>query len=313
MGLLLWIPLIRLGPGNEWNKTVDKRFTNQGDKIVRLNRIICLVAVTGICTVQAAEKTYDRLRGPDPSAVMRSRATGQNDFQWQGRVAAGRAIEINGIFGNIRAEATSGSEVEVIANKHSRRSNPDEVQIRVLNHDGGVTICAVYPRGDPGEPNDCHPGGGNSHTHNNDVRVDFTVRVPSDVRLVARTVDGDVDAESLNGEVEACSVLGNIRISTAGYARAKTVTGSITASLGDANWPGQIAFETITGEISVKLPANLNTEVHAESTVGNISTEFPLTVQGSLNRQAMNGTIGNGGRKLVLKTISGPIRLLRAT
>ena len=280
---------------------------------MRLNQIICLVAVIGICAVQSAEKTYSHLSWPNSNTVSSPSETGLNDFQWQGAVAAGRAIEIIGIFGNIRAEATAGSEVEVVANKHARRSNPDEVQIRMLKHSGGVTICAVYPRGDAGEPNDCQPGGGNSHTHNNDVRVDFTVRVPAGVRLVARTVDGDVDAVSLGSDVEACSVLGSIRISTSRYARARTVTGSIVASLGDANWPGKIEFETVTGEITLRLPASSNTELHAESTTGNISTEFPLTVQATLNRQEMNGTIGNGGRKLVLKTITGPIKLLRAT
>jgi len=271
------------------------------------------VAVVSICTAQAAESTYRFLPGSNPRAVSNDLEIAQNDFEWHGQILAGRAIEINGIFGNIRSEATSGSQVEVVARKHARRSDPNEVQVRVVKHDGDVTICAVYPRGEPGEPNDCQPGGGNSHTHNNDVRVDFTVRVPSGVRLVARTVDGDVDAASLQGEVEANSVLGNIRISTAGYARAKTVTGSINASLGKANWPGQIEFETITGEITLKLPADLNTEVNAESTTGDITTDFPLIVQGSLTRRAMKGTIGSGGRKLVLKTISGPIKLLRAS
>jgi hypothetical protein len=279
---------------------------------MRINLILCLIAVVSICTAQAAESTYSFLPQANPFAVSNDREIAQNDFEWQGPILAGRAIEINGIFGNIRSEATSGNQVEVVARKHARRSDPNEVQVRVLKHDGGVTICAVYPRGEPGEPNECQPGGGNSHTHNNDVRVDFTVQVPSGVRLVARTVDGDVDAALLNGDVEASSVLGNIRISTAGYARAKTVTGSITASLGDGKWPGQIEFETITGEISLKLPADLNTEVHAESTTGNISTDFPLIVRASLTRQAMNGTIGMGGRRLVLKTISGPIKLLRA-
>ena len=278
---------------------------------MRITRIICLVAVTGICLVQAAE-TRSYLALPNPSAASSPRVMAQNEFHWQGAITPGGAIEINGIFGSIRAEATSGSEVEVVAIKHAKRSNPDEVQIRMLKHDGGVTICAVYPRGDPGEPNVCEPGGGKSHTHNNDVRVDFTVRVPSGVRLIARTVDGNVEAALLDGNVEAYSVLGNIRISTAGYARAQTITGSITASLGNANWPGQIVFETITGEITLTLPARSNTELHAESITGVISTEFPLTVQASVGPRGMNGTIGNGGRRLLLKTINGDIKLLRA-
>jgi hypothetical protein len=278
---------------------------------MRLTRIICLVAITSLCLVRAA-KTYSYLASPNPSTTRSARVMGQNDFHWQGAVPPGRAIEINGIFGNIRAESIAGSEVEVVANKHAKRSNPDEVQIRMLKHDGGVTICAVYPRGDSGEPNQCEPGGGKSHTHNNDVHVDFTVRVPSGVRLIARTVDGNVEAALLDSNVEASSVLGNIRISTAGYARARTVNGSITASLGNANWPGQIEFETITGEITLKLPAGSNTELHAQTITGDISSEFPLTVQASIGSRGMNGTIGNGGRRLTLKTISGAIKLLRA-
>jgi hypothetical protein len=279
---------------------------------MRLNRIICFAVVTGLCMMQAA-KTYSYLSLPDPGTVSRPHQTGQSDFHWQGVIAAGRAIEISGIKGNIRAEATSGSEVEVVANKHAIRNNPDEVQIRTLEHNGGVTICAVYPRGDPGEPNECVPGDGKSHTHNNDVRVDFTVRVPAGVRLIARTVDGDIEAALLDANVEAYSIQGNIRISTAGYAQAKTITGSITASLGNANWPGRIEFETITGEITLKLPAMSNTELHAESNTGTISTEFPLIVQGTVGQKNMNGTIGDGGRKLVLKTNSGAIKLLRAS
>jgi hypothetical protein len=278
---------------------------------MRLNRIICLLAVTGACMAQTA-KTYT-LPLTNPTTASSSREIGEKNFHWQEVVAPGHAIEISGVFGNIRAEATSGNEVEVVANKHAEHSNPDEVQIRMLKHDGEVTICAVYPRGDAGEPNQCQPGDGKSHTHNNDVQVDFTVRVPSGVRLIARTVDGDVDVSSLTGNVEAYSVLGDIRISTGGYAQAKTITGSITASLGSANWPGQIEFETSTGEIALSMPAQSNTELSAESVTGIISTDFPLTVRGSVSPQTMNGTIGNGGRKLVLKTINGAIKLRRAT
>jgi DUF4097 and DUF4098 domain-containing protein YvlB len=69
---------------------------------------------------------------------------------------------------------------------------------------------------------------------------------------------------------------------------------------------------TITGEITLRLPAGTNTELHAETITGDISSEFPLSVQASVGRRGMNGTIGNGGRKLMLKTINGAIKLQRA-
>lgn len=262
--------------------------------------MICVVALIGLGL--APVSTYGYLSG-----------TNKDDFHWQGTIGSGQTIEISGIKGNIRAEATSGREVEVVAKKTADHSNPDEVQILKVEHAGGITICAVYPRGDAGEPNQCVPNNGKSHTHNNDVRVDFTVRVPVGVRLIARTVDGNVDAALRDSNVEAYSVTGSIRISTAGYAQAKTITGSITASMGNANWPGQLEFETITGEIALKLPVWSNTELHAESNSGNISTEFPLSVQGTVGPKSMNGTLGEGGRKLVLKTNSGTIKLLRAS
>jgi hypothetical protein len=256
--------------------------------------------------------TYNRLTLASPGPVSNAGQKTSDAFHWQGVIEPGNAIEIRGVLGDIRAEPSSGADVEVIANKHARRSNPDEVQIRTVKHNGGVTICAVYPTGDPGPPNECVPGGGSSHTHNNDVRVDFTVRVPAGVRFLPRTVIGDINATSLKGSIDASSVTGDIRISTSGYARAQTVSGSITASLGDTNWSDQIEFTTISGEIALSLPAGLNTEFEAETISGNISTEFPVTVQGSTGPRGMQGTIGYGGRKLKLKTISGAIKLLRA-
>jgi hypothetical protein len=44
-----------------------------------------------------------------------------------------------------------------VATKHGRRSDPAEVEIEVVEHAGGVTICAVYPS--PGSrPNECRQG-----------------------------------------------------------------------------------------------------------------------------------------------------------
>src|SRR5207342_1785998 len=76
------------------------------------------------------------------------------DFNWHGRVASGGVIEIKGVNGGIDATASSGSEVEVTAVKKARRSDPAGVEIKVVEHSGGVTICAVYPSSGS-RSNDC--------------------------------------------------------------------------------------------------------------------------------------------------------------
>jgi hypothetical protein len=116
-------------------------------------------------------------------------AQSTQDFRWSGRVAAGQTLEIKGINGAILAEAASGPDVEVVAHKSGRRSDPTEVTIEVIPHAGGVTVCALYPSVSGQEANRCAPGSeGRMNTQNNDVQVEFSVRVPAGVRLTARSV-----------------------------------------------------------------------------------------------------------------------------
>lgn len=246
------------------------------------------------------------------NAVVQDTASNE-EFRWRGNIARGRAIEIKGINGGVHAEAASGTEVEVVADKKGRRSDPKDVRIQVLEHADGVTICALYPSDDPNSPNVCEAGDRwRSRTRNNDVQVNFTVRVPAGVRFVGRTVNGGVEANSIGSDVEAYTVNGGVRVTATGHAQARTVNGSITASLGNANWTKPLEFKTVNGSITLDLPNDTSTQVEADTVNGDISTDFPLTVQGRLNRRHLSGTIGGGGRELRLKTVNGSIRLRRA-
>lgn len=235
------------------------------------------------------------------------------DFHWSGTVAAGQAIELKGINGSIDARAASGSEVEVTATKTARRSDPAAVEIKVVPHAGGVTVCAVYPSRAGSEPNDCTPGkGGRMNTSDNDVRVDFTVRVPAGVRLVARTVNGSVGVAGLRSEVEAYTVNGGVELETTAPARAETVNGAIRARIGAGKGSEPLAFATVNGSIEVAMPEGIGAEVQADTVNGGIETDFPLTVKGKIGHRRLSGTIGSGGRELRLSTVNGSIRLRRS-
>src|SRR5205823_15044838 len=97
------------------------------------------------------------LAGAACLALVPRAATGQNEFHWKGNVAPGKAIEIKGVNGDVRAVAGSG-DVEVTAVKHARTSDPDGVKIEVAQPRDGVTSCAVYPR-DGRREYICEPGG----------------------------------------------------------------------------------------------------------------------------------------------------------
>ncbi len=242
-----------------------------------------------------------------------SPAAAQGDFHWAGALSSGQKLEIKGVNGSIRASASGSGQAEVTATKESRRSNAADVRIEVVPHAGGVTICAVYPDVAGREPNRCGPGGeGKMNTRDNDTVVHFEVRVPYGVAFVGRTVNGEVNGEGLQGDVDVKTVNGSVKIDTTGTAVANTVNGSMNVSMGRTDWGSGASFKTVNGGITLTLPGVFDADLHAETLNGSITSDFPVTMTGEVSRRRLQGRIGSGGRELDLKTVNGSIKLLRA-
>jgi hypothetical protein len=236
-------------------------------------------------------------------------ATRQERWSWKGRIAAGRTIAIHGINGDVSAEPASGTEVEVLADKHGRRNEPEEIRMEVVEHDGGVTICALYPSSRSREATCSSEGMQHSNVRNNDVQVDFVVRVPRGVHFEGNTVNGDVEAMNLDGDVDVSTVNGGARLETnGGEARASSVNGGVTAVVRALGERG-LKFSTVNGGITVTLPAGLSVDLDAETVNGSITSDFPISVQGRMTPRKLAGRIGQGGRMLDLETVNGSIRI----
>ena len=245
--------------------------------------------------------------------VLASPALAQDRWTWRKAVAAGRTIEIKGVNGDISATAASGGQVEVIAKKSAKRSDPDDVKIQVVEHEGGVTICAVYPPGRDGKPNECLPGEkGRMNTRNNDTNVDWEVRVPRNVALTARTVNGGVEAAGITADAAGYTVNGDVRIAATGLARASTVNGSINVRMGRSNWTEELSFSTVNGGITLELPDPLEANVEASTVNGSFYSDWPLAVRGRFGPKRVSGKIGNGGRDLELSTVNGDIEIRKS-
>jgi hypothetical protein len=114
------------------------------------------------------------------------------------------------------------------------------------------------------------------------------------VKFVGRTINGGVEADSLNGDAEGYTVNGSVKLSTTGLALASTVNGSLNLSMGRAEWPNGAKFSTVNGGITLRLPTYLAAQLNASTENGDISSDFPITVTGQVSRRRLTGTIGNG-------------------
>jgi hypothetical protein len=234
------------------------------------------------------------------------------DFQWRSRLNSGQTVEIKGVNGAISAVASSSGDVEVVATKSARRSNPADVRVEVVPSSRGVTICAVYPDVAGKEPNRCAPGEqGRMNTQNNDTQVNFEVRVPAGINFIGHTVNGEINAVALQGDADVKTVNGSIKVSTSATAVASTVNGSLNVTMGRADFTDDASFKTVNGSITLNIAGGLDAELSAEVLNGSIISDFPITVRGSVTQRRLRGTIGNGGHRLDLSTVNGSIKLLR--
>ena len=128
-------------------------------------------------------------------------------------------------------------------------------------------------------------------------------RRPTQLVAQHRGIEGDVYAHTVNGSID---------IYATGLAEAATVNGSITVSMGRADWDGTLDFSTVNGGVTLEMPSDLSTEVSVSTVNGQISSDFPLTVEGRFSPRHLKGTIGGGGRSLVIKTVNGSIQIRRS-
>lgn len=286
--------------------------------LMRTTATLCLLF--SLASLPACSVSLDR----SPVLAFSGERVEGEPFEWQGRIAPGQTLEIKGVNGPIRAVAAAGDVARVRAIRTGRRNDPDLVRIEVVEYGGGVTVCAIYP-----EPssNECRPGGdGRVGSRNNDVSVSFLVEVPNAARFATRTINGDVVAEELAGEVRARTTNGdvrvergttvyarttngNIRIVSAAAAQASTTNGSITAELDPRGGTEPLTFSTTNGSITLLVPPGSDARIEARTTNGRVRSDLPLTVSGAISSRRLSADLGAGGRMLKLSTTNGSIHL----
>lgn len=233
------------------------------------------------------------------------------DFEWRGGLDRGEVVEVHGVNGRVDAVPGTGSQVIVTAEmREGDEGSVDDVRIDVVEHAGGVVICAMYPNRPGRRENRCAPGDTRLGNYENNTRVDFRIEVPAGVDLVAGTVNGDVEVRRIEGDVKASTVNGDIDVESEGMAEASTVNGSIRASMG-SDLAHDLRFKTVNGSVTVSLPAGADADVEAATVNGALESDFPLTIQGRFSNRRMRGTIGDGGHALRMETVNGSVTIRR--
>ena len=249
-----------------------------------------------------------------PAALAAQERQSSRDFTLSERVPDDRWIRVRNLNGSVRVSATSGDKVEVVGTKSWRRGDPKDVRIETRkSSDGSILICAMWT-----EDAHCSESSYESHSdgwrrdRNNDVSVDFEVRVPKGVKVGMWTVNGGVSVDGATNEVLAGTVNGGVdAASSGGPVQASTVNGSVHATMGAFDGSQDLNFSTVNGTVVAEFTGEINADIDLTTVNGSFKTDWPVTITGRIDPKHLRATLGKGGRRIRLSTVNGNVELRR--
>ena len=129
----------------------------------------------------------------------------------------------------------------------------------------------------------------------------------------ANTVNGALEAQGLDGKLNFNTVSGDLTVADGWLERldANSVNGDVTADI-DLDPLGGIHVTTVSGEVTLRLPAEADAKVNLHSVSGDVRSEFDGLRRSSIPAShSVSGSLGSGSGHVSVTTMSGRVMLLR--
>jgi hypothetical protein len=143
--------------------------------------------------------------------------------------------------------------------------------------------------------------------------------VSGDVTL--STLRNDVDAQSVSGDIAAKNIAGGMKLKTVSgsvdvvdgacrWVDAKSVSGDVLLDL-DLDPAGTYDVSTVSGTVSVRTVDEPDLKIDVTTVSGHFTSDFGLGMEAGPGKRRISETLGDGGARLWVKTVSGDLRVLR--
>ena len=142
--------------------------------------------------------------------------------------------------------------------------------------------------------------------------VSYDIRAPRGTRLALEASNGGIRLEGLSGDVHATTTNGGISvIGGAGRVSGGTTNGGVSIDLTGRSWSGEgVDLRTTNGGVTMHVPAGYSARLETGTVNGGINLDFPVTVEGLVNR-TIRTTLGEGGALIRAMTTNGGVSLIR--
>lgn len=160
--------------------------------------------------------------------------------------------------------------------------------------------------------NNVQASGPDTRRRHESWHVSYRLAVPTQTSMNLRTVNGGIALDDVEGQLEFRTTNGGVKLTKlAGSVQGRTVNGGVNVELDGSSWRGDgLDVQTQNGGVRLAIPAEYSARLEAGTVNGRIRVDFPLTVQGRLDRD-IEATLGAGGPTVRVKTMNGGVNIAR--
>ena len=139
-----------------------------------------------------------------------------------------------------------------------------------------------------------------------------TLKLPRQIALYAKGVNGSFVTSDIDGGVEIAGVNGRVQVgNTVGRATFNGINGNMVVGLKSVGQDG-VTLSGINGNIELQLGADVNADFDARGMNGRVISDLPNVSIDKEKRGKYWARIGNGGAGITAKGINGNIYFKRA-
>lgn len=244
--------------------------------------------------------------------------------------SSNRKIDVDVISGAVEIIGGGGNTIRVTGERVIHADNQQDVarakrdDVLDMNEKDGV--AQIYENGPLRNNN--NRSSDNHGFHENDdhhywVSWNLTVRVPRDIGLRLRDVNGSIKTQDASGAFDISAVNGSVNlINLAGSGNVSTVNGPNVITFRE-NPKSDSVFKSVNGKVDVSFQPNLSAEFELKTVNGGMFTDFEsvaLASAGEVSSQERpkfvyksRGTsrirIGTGGPQIRMETVNGAIQI----
>src|SRR5260370_214116 len=268
----------------------------------RVALVIVLVVIAGLAGIVRSHSRVHASIADLPGVFCNNSGQARDEIRKSYELATGARVELTDINGAINIETSDTGTADVYIERTA--ASPEALNRRKISIEANSNSLRIY-----GEKV-CVGFFARLFGSNPTERV--TLRLPRQISLLAKGVNGSLTSGELEGSVEVHGVNGRVQISgAAGTVDFKGINGNILVGLNRLSSDG-VSIHGVNGNIELQLSEGLNADVDAHGMNGRLTSDLPEVTIDKSRRASYTPRIVTGRSAISAHGINGNIRLTRA-